>query len=189
MRADAMANREAILDAAKELFEEQGVEVAFRVIAARAGVGVATMHRHFPDREVLLRALADHLDTAGRAVLREHEELWESDPWAAWHGVVHGLADIMIAPLVSSASEFARAAEREEAFVRFAQDRDLEPLQRVLDRAISHGYAPATLDPRRFIVGIAVVSRPLPEFTADPAPVSRTWIVDVFIDGLRAGRR
>lgn len=188
MRADARANRESILDAAKELFQEQGVEVAFRVIAARAGVGVATMHRHFPDRETLLRALADHVGEAVRAVFREHENLWGSDPWAAWTGIVHGFADIVIAPVVISASEFADTAGRQEAFVQLAQGRDLDPLQRVLDRAIAHGYAPPTLDPRRFIVGIAVVSRPLPEFTAQRVPAPQEWIVDVFIDGLRAGQ-
>lgn len=188
MRADARANRDAILDAARELFQEQGVEVAFRVIAARAGVGVATMHRHFPDRETLLAALADQLDQAGRAIIREHEELWETDPWAAWTGIVHGFAGIGIAPLVTSASEFANSAERQEAFAQLARERDLDLLQQVLDRAIARGYAPATLDPRRFIVGVAVVSRPLPEYAAPSSPVHQEWIVNTFLNGLRAGQ-
>lgn len=42
MRADAQANREAIIRASHRLFQEHGIDVTFRAIAAAAGVGVAT---------------------------------------------------------------------------------------------------------------------------------------------------
>jgi AcrR family transcriptional regulator len=76
MRADAMKNRDHLLDVAATAVAEQGVDVALRDIARRAGVGLATLLRHFPTREALLEALlhtgfaeltarAEHLAAAG----------------------------------------------------------------------------------------------------------------------------
>lgn len=56
-RADAVRNAELLLAAAKELFDEQGPEVALDQIARRAGVGNATLYRHFPTRADLLIAV------------------------------------------------------------------------------------------------------------------------------------
>lgn len=56
-RADARANREAILCAAGELFKERGLDVSFEDIAQAAEVGRATVYRHFATREELLGAL------------------------------------------------------------------------------------------------------------------------------------
>ena len=58
MRADASRNRERILIAARESFVEQGPSVPLEAIAARAGVGIATLYRRFPDRQALMRAVA-----------------------------------------------------------------------------------------------------------------------------------
>jgi AcrR family transcriptional regulator len=60
-RADARANREALLCAARELFVERGLTVSFDDIAQRAAVGRATLYRHFADREALLEALLERL--------------------------------------------------------------------------------------------------------------------------------
>lgn len=57
MRADAQANRDRLLIVAGAVFAEQGVEASMRDIARRAGVGLATLLRHFPTREALLEAL------------------------------------------------------------------------------------------------------------------------------------
>jgi AcrR family transcriptional regulator len=62
-RADARANREALLDAAAGLFIETGFEVTYDEIAAAAGVGRATLYRHFPRREHLLAALVGRILT------------------------------------------------------------------------------------------------------------------------------
>lgn len=58
MRADARRNREHLLDAAIELILEVGGEPPRDGIARRAGVGIATLYRHFPDRQSLLHAVA-----------------------------------------------------------------------------------------------------------------------------------
>ena len=57
MRADARRNREAILTAARETFEAEGVLASLDGIAARAGVGNATLYRNFPTRDDLLGAV------------------------------------------------------------------------------------------------------------------------------------
>lgn len=60
MRADARRNRDRLLDAAIELILEVGAEPPLDAIARRADVGVGTLYRHFPDRENLLDAVAQH---------------------------------------------------------------------------------------------------------------------------------
>ncbi len=58
MRGDATLNRERLLDAARVAVRREGLRVPLGTIAAEAGVGIATLYRHYPDREALLRALA-----------------------------------------------------------------------------------------------------------------------------------
>jgi len=57
MRADARRNRERILAAARELFAGSPPEVQMDDLARRAGVGVGTVYRHFPDKEALMGEL------------------------------------------------------------------------------------------------------------------------------------
>ncbi|MFI1096931.1 TetR/AcrR family transcriptional regulator [Streptomyces sp. NPDC020917] len=59
-RADARRNEEALLDAAAAAFTAAGVEAPVRDIAARAGVGTATIYRHFPTRADLIIAVYRH---------------------------------------------------------------------------------------------------------------------------------
>jgi len=73
LRRDAQRNRDALLAAAHEVFAELGLDAPLDVIARRAGVGNATLYRHFPTREDLLgevfAAAAGVLVEAGREVL------------------------------------------------------------------------------------------------------------------------
>lgn len=55
-RSDALQNRERLLEVAARLFAEQGPDTTPAAIARQAGVGVGTLYRHFPTREVLLVA-------------------------------------------------------------------------------------------------------------------------------------
>jgi AcrR family transcriptional regulator len=74
-RADATRNTQLLLAAAKELFDEHGPEVALDEVARRAGVGNATLYRHFPTRgDLLVAVYADEvaaLCEQGAALLRE----------------------------------------------------------------------------------------------------------------------
>jgi AcrR family transcriptional regulator len=57
LRADARRNREELLDVARQVIREQGVDASLRDIARRAGVGIATLYRHFPTRDDLIAAI------------------------------------------------------------------------------------------------------------------------------------
>jgi len=62
LRADARRNREMIIAAAEDLFFRDGANASLEEIARRAGVGSATLHRHFPTRKNLLETVyLDHV--------------------------------------------------------------------------------------------------------------------------------
>ncbi|MDN3359324.1 TetR family transcriptional regulator [Actinomadura sp. DC4] len=75
IRADARRNRELLLAAAKEVFAERGADAPLDDVARRAGVGNATMYRHFPARQELIIAVYSDEVTAlcerGEALLAE----------------------------------------------------------------------------------------------------------------------
>jgi AcrR family transcriptional regulator len=56
LRRDAVANRLRLVDAARNVFRERGLDAPLEVIADRAGVGIATLYRRFPSRDALIEA-------------------------------------------------------------------------------------------------------------------------------------
>jgi AcrR family transcriptional regulator len=79
-RADARRNYDKVLAAAREAFAEGGESTALEEIARRAGVGIGTLYRHFPNRQALLEAayVGEVEDVCRSAV-----ELEDTEPWAA----------------------------------------------------------------------------------------------------------
>jgi AcrR family transcriptional regulator len=76
MRADAARNRQQIVDAARAVISELGTDVNMEVLAARAGVGIGTMYRHFPSKQALVDELVslilgDLIVTARAAVAED----------------------------------------------------------------------------------------------------------------------
>lgn len=69
-RADARRNRRRLLDSAIEVILEAGGEPSRDAVVKRAGVGIGTLYRHFPDQQQLLRAVA--LEVIDRTI--EHGE-------------------------------------------------------------------------------------------------------------------
>ncbi|WP_433433235.1 TetR/AcrR family transcriptional regulator [Nonomuraea sp. CA-141351] len=66
MRADARRNRERLLTEARAAFDQDGVSASLEDVAARAGVGIGTLYRHFPTRDALLEAvLRERFDVLG----------------------------------------------------------------------------------------------------------------------------
>ncbi|MDB5625697.1 MAG: bacterial regulatory s, tetR family protein [Tardiphaga sp.] len=61
MRADARKNRRGLLEACVELVLEVGGEPARDAVAQRAGVGIGTLYRHFPDQQALLHEAVRHV--------------------------------------------------------------------------------------------------------------------------------
>ncbi|HEY5350945.1 MAG TPA: helix-turn-helix domain-containing protein [Streptosporangiaceae bacterium] len=81
LRRDAELNRQRILRAAAEIFTEQGLEATLDDVAQRAGVGVGTVYRRFPDKEALADALfTDRLDAL---VTLAEDALADPDEWGS----------------------------------------------------------------------------------------------------------
>jgi AcrR family transcriptional regulator len=92
LRSDAADNRERILQAAREVFAADGLDVPMREIARRAGVGPATLYRRFPTKEALVAAaFAKQMDRCGTIV---EEGLAMADPWEAFRHVVEQVCDL-----------------------------------------------------------------------------------------------
>ena len=82
-RADARRNYEKVLAAARDAFAEGGEATSLEEIARRAGVGIGTLYRHFPNRQALVEALyVNEVDELARSA----SELDASDPWEALNG-------------------------------------------------------------------------------------------------------
>jgi AcrR family transcriptional regulator len=90
LRADAERNRQRIVNAAKTLFAERGVDVAVEDIAAAAGVGIGTFYRRFPDRESPVEAIFE--TKLERVAQSAREALEIEDPWDAFRTFVVGVA-------------------------------------------------------------------------------------------------
>lgn len=176
-RADARRNIDAILSAAKEEFTTHGVDVGIRAIAARAGVGTATIYRHFPLRSDLIaavfrREIDDVTAEAERlAASREPFEalkLW-ARRYAEFVATKHGLG----AALRSGEPAYGGLREYFESNAGPA-------LQRLLDNAANAGAIRPGADPIELIGAIANLSG-----GNEPARANR--MVGLLLDGLRYG--
>jgi AcrR family transcriptional regulator len=74
MRRDAERNRERLLVAAGQVFEEKGLEASVADVARAAGVGMGTLYRRFPSKEALIEALVTEVLEATIAMAREAAE-------------------------------------------------------------------------------------------------------------------
>lgn len=80
-RADARRNRERVLAAAREAFAAGGESTSLEEVARRAGVGIGTLYRHFPNRQALLEAL--YVNEVEQ-VCRSAAQLEDAEPWQAF---------------------------------------------------------------------------------------------------------
>ncbi|MFG2045571.1 TetR/AcrR family transcriptional regulator [Dactylosporangium sp. NPDC048998] len=79
LRADARHNRDRIVQVARGLFAERGLDVPMAAVARRAGVGIATLYRRFPTKESLVtEVFADQFQACTSVV---DEALADPDPW------------------------------------------------------------------------------------------------------------
>ncbi|GAA3035769.1 helix-turn-helix domain-containing protein [Streptosporangium longisporum] len=86
LRADARHNRDRIVAAAGEAFATRGLDVPMTAIARRAGVGTATLYRHFPTRESLVTEVFADRFTACASVV--DDALADPDPWRGFRTVI-----------------------------------------------------------------------------------------------------
>jgi AcrR family transcriptional regulator len=135
LRADAARNRAAIVTVARDVFAEHGLEAPLEVIAARAGVGIATLYRRFPTREKLVAAaLAEKVGEYAEAA---RQALAASDPWDGFAGFVERICELQAGDrgLSDLLSMTLSADEQIEELRRTANER----LVMVIDRAKAAG--------------------------------------------------
>lgn len=179
-RADAQANRQKVLQAARIQFAQDGPDASLNEVARRAGVGVATLYRHFPTRESLVAAVyANELHELGAAADRLLASLPPDEAlttWAArfveYAGTKRGLGEALHA-------------------IRRQQDDGLDPravLTSSMDKLLAAGREAGTLqadlDGEDLLFAFAGLWT-LPHDDRFPARAKR--LVDLVLAGLRNG--
>ncbi|SDQ13858.1 TetR/AcrR family transcriptional regulator [Quadrisphaera sp. DSM 44207] len=89
LRADARENRRRILDAARAVFAERGLDAPVLEVVRRSGVGAATLYRRFPTREALITEVFTEQVTACVSVVLDASR--DPDPWRGFCAAVEGL--------------------------------------------------------------------------------------------------
>ncbi|MFL5961989.1 MAG: TetR/AcrR family transcriptional regulator [Gaiellaceae bacterium] len=115
LRADAQRNLVRVLDAAREVFAEQGIDVPVTEIADRAGVGVGTIFRRFPTKDDLLVAVVEQ--RTEQLIEAADVALASSDPGAALRGFMETAAAMQISDRCwceAGSDLFARDGIREQ---------------------------------------------------------------------------
>ncbi|WEO99830.1 TetR/AcrR family transcriptional regulator [Streptomyces sp. FXJ1.172] len=181
LRADARRNRERILEAAVRAFSEKGADVPIDTIAKAAGVGSATLYRHFPTREALIEAtyrneLARVCDSAAELLADNPPDramrLW-MDKFIDYLAAKQGMAQALRAAVASGADPFAESLDKLGTAIGS-----------LLHAGAEAGLLRSDVDP--IDVGFSLSSVSLA--TNAPAQRERTGrILDLILDGLRYG--
>jgi AcrR family transcriptional regulator len=179
LRADAARNREILLEVATRAFAAADTEPSMREIAREAGVGVATLFRHFPTREALVDAVYQdqvvRLTTGATGLLASHAparalRLW-MDLFADWMATKHGMTSTLLAMI--DAGDISLAHTRQEL---------LSAITAILDAGAAAGDIRADAsaeDIAAALIGILAVSA-----RRGQRPQAQR-LFDLLMDGLR----
>jgi AcrR family transcriptional regulator len=183
LRRDAERNRERILKAAAEVFNERGLEVSLDEIARYAGVGVGTVYRRFRTKEELVEALfVDRIDSI--AAIAE-QALAAPDPWSGLVSFMEQMAELMAGDL--GLRQMLMFATYGQDRVAYARQRNAPLMYALVQRAQAAGQVRADLEPTDvpFIVFMLAEATQLAH-SASPG-IWRRYLT-LIIDGLRPGR-
>ena len=180
-RADSARNRQLLIDAAKAGFSELGLNVSLEEIARRAGVGIGTLYRHFPNREAVVEAVyRREVEQLAEAVPKLLEAL---APAEALHQWMHLFIDYiatkrLIAPSLAAAAADGRAA------TLYASSRELieNAISTLVDRASASGEVRKDIDPSDLLRAMVGVSYGNPDAGWE---ASARRLIDLLMDGLR----
>jgi AcrR family transcriptional regulator len=183
LRRDAERNRQRILVAAHEAFAEDGLSVTLDEIARRAGVGVGTVYRRFPDKEQLIDALFE--DQIGEFVALAEECLTDERPW---DGLVRFLEQACAVHACDRGFKEV-ALSGTHGLERVARARELmfPVVTRLVERAQSDGSLRADLAPTDLPL-LQVMLGTLSECTRDIEPEAWRRYLTLVLDGLRTSR-
>jgi AcrR family transcriptional regulator len=175
-RADARRNYEKVLAAAREAFAEGGESTALEEIARRAGVGIGTLYRHFPNRQALLEAL--YVDEV-EEVCRSAAELQDADPWEALSGWFERFIGY-IATKQALVNELVNYLDADAPLFKASRTALFESGEPLLKRAQEAGVVRRDVgiaEVIQMVVGIAKIP------TGDPA--QKLQVLRIALDGLR----
>src|SRR6202140_1507280 len=178
-RADAVRNRERVLEAAKAVFSAGGPDASLEAVSRRAGVGIGTLYRHFPTRETLFEAV----------YRREVEQLGElADALKGAAAPVEALRRWLrsnvefVATKKGMVAALALAVHGSSELYAYTFDRLTKAVGALLDRAVAAGEIRSDISPEdliRALVGMCY----LHDQPGWQKSVVR--LLDVFVDGLR----
>src|SRR3954453_8366456 len=188
MRADARRNLEQLLAAARDLVAEKGAGVALDEVAHRAGVGIATLYRRFPDRTALLRGVVlDALEQtrerprgAAERAAEEHDDAFE-----ALAASLRAALELRVSAVIPQVLDVLDLEEPELAAAREASARATEAL---VDTAHISGDLPEDVTFADVGMMLVRIARPLPGPMPDELKdeLARRHL-ELFIRGLRGG--
>jgi AcrR family transcriptional regulator len=179
LRADARRNRERILAAARELFAEAGPATQMDDVARRAGVGVGTVYRHFPTKDVLVGELV-------RAKLLRHAERareWQAteDGWAAFEGFVREA----FAEMEADASQQRMMWVADEAAFEYAADARAE-VSGAVDVLVARAKAAGELRPDFDVEDMPTLMCAIGSVMSAPTANRADRLLDYLFNGVRA---
>jgi AcrR family transcriptional regulator len=182
MRADAQRNLDALLEAALAVFATSGVDAPVREIAEKAGVGIGTVYRHFPQRSDLIAAVFRHeIDACADAALilaAEHEPGEALERWmqryAAFITTKRGLATA----LHSGNPAF-------DTLPAYFQQRLQPALRTLLESATAVGVVRTDVTSEDLLGAVASLCMS----AHDHGPDHARRMVALLVDGLRYGMR
>jgi AcrR family transcriptional regulator len=183
LRRDAERNRQRILEAAREAFAELGLSVTLDEIARRAGVGVGTVYRRFPDKERLIDALFEDQMTEFAAMAEDR--LRSDDPWAALVGFIECACEAHACD--RGFKEIALSGARGHERIARARQRMFPLVTRLVERAQADG----SLRPDVAATDVPLLQLMLgsiSECTREIDPELWRRYVGIITDGLRTRR-
>lgn len=182
LRADARANRDRILAAARDAFVERGPSVPLDDIARRAGIGIGTLYRRFPDRTALMRAVVlDALRRSADAAQRAAGE--EKDPFVALVRYMHEALDVRTGAVIPALLDELDIDDEEMQQARTAGSDALEGMIAAARRTGSLHQDVTSADIGTLIVRL---SRPLPgPFPREVNDELGHRHLDLLVNGLR----
>jgi AcrR family transcriptional regulator len=184
LRRDAARNRERILAAAAELFTERGLQVTLDEVARRAGVGVGTVYRRFPDKEALADALFQDRITA--LVDLAEQALADPDEWAGLVTFLEQAGALFTADL--GLRQMVMFATYGRDRVGEARSRLLPVVTQLVTRAQAAGVVRADLRPTDVPL-IELMLAAVTDYARPARPDIWRRYLALILDGLRPGRR
>jgi AcrR family transcriptional regulator len=183
-RADALRNRDRVLEAARTVFSAGGPEASLEAVARTAGVGIGTLYRHFPTREALFEAVYRH-EVQQLADLAERlKKKKEAGPIEALRQWLHSIVKF-VATKKGMSTALTLAIAKDSDLVSYSSDRLTRAIGLLLEQAIAAGEIRSDVsaeDLLRAIVGMC--------YTHDQPGWQKNVLrlVDIFVDGLRSRR-